>query len=139
MRFSDDRPIFAQIAELFADDIVAGRIPPGARLPSARDIAASLEVNPNTAARALQALAESGVARAERGTGYYVLDDGAKTARDMKRARFLGEDVPRLFRSMEDLGVSFGEIESLWKRRGEVSAADAAPRDASSAGKDGQS
>lgn len=139
MRFSDDRPIFAQIAELFADDIVAGRIPPGARLPSARDIAASLEVNPNTAARALQALAESGVARAERGTGYYVLDDGAKTARDMKRARFLGEDVPRLFRSMEDLGVSFGEIESLWKRRGEVSAAGAAPRDASSAGKDGQS
>ena len=139
MRFSDDRPIFAQIAELFADDIVAGRIPPGARLPSARDIAASLEVNPNTAARALQALAESGVARAERGTGYYVLDDGAKTAREVKRSRFLGEDVPRLFRLMEDLGVSFEEIESLWRRRGDVSAAGAAPLDAAAAGKDGQS
>lgn len=138
MRFSDDRPIFAQIAELFADDIVAGRIPPGARLPSARDIAASLEVNPNTAARALQALAESGVARAERGTGYYVLDDGARTARDMKRSRFLGEDVPRLFRSMEDLGVSFDEIESLWKRRAESPAAEASPRDTSAAGKDGE-
>jgi len=138
MRFSDDRPIFVQIAELFADDIVAGRIPPGARLPSARDIAASLEVNPNTAARALQALAESGVARAERGTGYYVLDDGARTARDVKRARFLGEDVPRLFRSMVDLGVSFEEIESLWKRRGELSAADASPQEASAAGKDGE-
>lgn len=138
MRFSDDRPIFVQIAELFADDIVAGRIPPGARLPSARDIAASLEVNPNTAARALQALAESGVARAERGTGYYVLDDGTKTARDVKRSRFLGEDVPRLFRSMEDLGVSFEEIESLWMRRGESPAADALPREASAAGKDGE-
>lgn len=139
MRFSDDRPIFAQIAELFADDIVAGRIPPGARLPSARDIATSLEVNPNTAARALQALAESGVARAERGTGYYVLDDGAKTAREVKRSRFLGEDVPRLFRLMEDLGVSFEEIESLWKRRGEIPAASAAPLEAASAEKDGQS
>jgi hypothetical protein len=77
------------------------------------------------------------VARAERGTGYYVLDDGAKTARDMKRARFLGEDVPRLFRSMEDLGVSFGEIESLWRRRGEVHAVGAEPRDAAMAEKDG--
>ena len=115
MRFNDDKPIFAQIAELFAADIVAGRIAAGARLPSARDIAASFEVNPNTAARALQSLAESGIARPERGTGYYVSETGAPTARALRRSRFLDEELPRLFRSMADLDVSFGEIESRWK------------------------
>ncbi|MFA5851879.1 MAG: GntR family transcriptional regulator [Spirochaetales bacterium] len=114
MRFNDGKPIFAQIAELFADDIVAGRIAAGARLPSARDIAASFEVNPNTAARSLQSLAESGIARSERGTGYYVSETGAQTARELRRSRFLEEELPRLFRSIADLDVSFGEIESRW-------------------------
>jgi DNA-binding transcriptional regulator YhcF (GntR family) len=114
MRFNDEKPIFAQIAELFADDIVAGRIPAGERLPSARDIASSLEVNPNTAARALQSLAESGIARVERGTGYYVSETGARKAREIKRARFLDEELPRFFRSMADLEITLKEIESRW-------------------------
>ena len=115
MRFNDDKPIFAQIAELFAGDIVAGRIPPGDRLPSARDIASSLEVNPNTAARALQALSETGIARLERGTGYYVSETGAQIARELRKTRFLDEEVPRLFRSMSDLGIGFEEIDRRWK------------------------
>jgi GntR family transcriptional regulator len=124
MRFNDDKPIFAQIAELFADDIVAGRIPPGERLPSARDIASSLEVNPNTAARALQALSESGITRLERGTGYYVSETGAQIARELRKTRFLDEEVPRLFRSMSDLGVTFGEIERRWKDHESSAATD---------------
>jgi len=115
MRFNDGKPIFAQIAELFADDIVAGRIPAGTRLPSARDIALSFEVNPNTAVRALQSLAESGVALSERGTGYYVSETGAQAARTMRRSAFLGEEVPKFFRTMADLDISFGEIESRWR------------------------
>ena len=115
MRFNDGKPIFAQIAELFADDIVAGRILPGTRLPSARDIASSFEVNPNTAVRALQSLAESGIALSERGTGYYVSETGSQAARSLRRTRFLDEEVPKLFRSMADLDVSFGEIESRWR------------------------
>ncbi len=116
MRFNDDKPIFAQIAEIIAEDILAGRIGSGARLPSARDIAASFEVNPNTAARALQTLADTGIARAERGTGYFVLDEGAQAAREQRKARFLGDEVPRLFRSMADLGIGFEEIEALWRQ-----------------------
>jgi len=124
MRFNESTAIFTQIAEFLADDIVAGRILPGARLPSARDIATSLEVNPNTAARALQALADSGIARVERGTGYYVSEAGAQTARALRRSRFLDEELPALFRSMVDLDVSFGEIEARWRDFGKPSAAD---------------
>jgi DNA-binding transcriptional regulator YhcF (GntR family) len=115
MRFSDQKPIFSQIAELLENDIVAERIPAGARLPSARDLASSLEVNPNTAARALQSLADSGVAQVERGTGYYVSETGATRVREFRRKRFLDEEVPRFFRSMADLGVTVGEIEARWR------------------------
>jgi DNA-binding transcriptional regulator YhcF (GntR family) len=115
MRFSDQKPIFSQIAELLENDIIAGRIPSGARLPSARDIAASLEVNPNTAARALQSLAELGVAQVERGTGYYVSETGAAKIREFRRKRFLEEEVPRFFKSMLDLGVTVEEIEARWR------------------------
>ena len=114
MMFNDGKPIFAQIAELFADDVIAGRIAAGARLPSARDIASSFEVNPNTAARALQSLAESGIALVERGTGYYVSEAGASKVRELRRDRFLDEELPRLFRSMADLGVKIEEIEARW-------------------------
>ncbi|MEN6297468.1 MAG: GntR family transcriptional regulator [Rectinema sp.] len=115
MRFNDQKPIFSQIAELLENDIIAERIPAGARLPSARDLASSLEVNPNTAARALQSLAELGVAQVERGTGYYVSEAGAAKVREFRRKSFLDDDVPRFFRSMTDLGVTLEDIEARWR------------------------
>lgn len=124
MRFNESKPIFAQIAEIFADDIIAGRIAAGARLPSARDIASSFEVNPNTAARALQSLAETGVARSERGTGYYVSETGAQMAKKLRRIHFMDDELPRIFRSMVDLDISFDEIEARWKDFGSAIAAD---------------
>lgn len=118
MRFNEGEPIFLQIAELLADDIVADRVKAGQRLPSARDLAASLEVNPNTAARALQTLAEKGVARTERGTGYYVAEGASTLAKELRRTRFLDEELPRLFKAMVELGISLREIEERWKDYG---------------------
>lgn len=110
MRFNNDRPIFLQIAEALTDDVLSGTLGPGDRLPSARDLAASLEVNPNTAARALQALADAGVARAERGTGYYVDEAGPERARDERRRRFLDTEVPALARTLARLGLTPADL-----------------------------
>jgi len=127
MRFNSERPIFAQIAELLAEDVLSGRLARGARLPSARELAASLGVNPNTAARALQGLADGGIARCERGTGYYVADDGAAIARDERRRRFFDEDLPRLFKSMDELGLDLEDLRERWGRHAAVTGDDAAP------------
>jgi GntR family transcriptional regulator len=110
MRFNNERPIFAQIGELLVEQVLDGRLGPGARLPSARELAASLEVNPNTAARALQELADSGLARCERGTGYFVADSGPTLARDERKKRFFDEELPRLFKRMDELGIGPEEI-----------------------------
>lgn len=110
MRFTNDKPIFAQIAELLAAEIRAGRLGAGTRLPSARDLAADLQVNPNTAARALQDLADSGLARVERGTGYFVAERAADLARESRRKAFFEEELPRVFATMEELGIAIEEI-----------------------------
>jgi len=110
MRFNSDRPIFLQIAETLTADVLSGALKPGDRLPSARDLGASLEVNPNTAARALQALADAGVARAERGTGYFVDDSGPDRARDELRRHFFETEVPALVRTLATLGLTPADL-----------------------------
>jgi len=110
MRFNSDRPIFLQIAEALTDDVISGALAPGDRLPSARDLAASLEVNPNTAARALTALADAGIARSERGTGYYVDASGPDRARDDRRRRFFETEVPALAKTLAQLGLTPADL-----------------------------
>jgi GntR family transcriptional regulator len=118
MRFNSDRPIFAQIADLLTEEVLSGRIGPAGRIPSARELAASLEVNPNTAARALQALADSGIARCERGMGYFVADSGADMAKSERRRRFFEEELPRLFKAMDELSIKPAEILKHYAARG---------------------
>jgi DNA-binding transcriptional regulator YhcF (GntR family) len=117
MRFNSERPIFSQIEELLAGQVLEGRLGPGDRLPSARELAVSLEVNPGTAARALQALADSGLARCERGTGYFVADKGPALAKAARRKLFFDEELPRLFRRMDELGIGPEEILGLFSTR----------------------
>ncbi|HRZ91104.1 MAG TPA: GntR family transcriptional regulator, partial [Spirochaetia bacterium] len=89
----------------------------GERLPSARDLAVSLQVNPNTAARALAALADRGVARCERGTGYFLAEDGPAVAARERRDRFFSEELPKLFVRMEELGIGMETIQEAWRSR----------------------
>jgi len=117
MRFNSERPIFAQIQDLLVADILAGNLASGARLPSARELAASLEVNPNTAARALQSLADSRIARCERGTGYFVADEGPAIAREERRRRFFEEAMPGVFKAMDELGVTAEEFLARYAAR----------------------
>jgi GntR family transcriptional regulator len=118
MRFNSERPIFTQIAELLDQRIADGKLGPGERLPSARELASSLEVNPNTAARALQELADSGLARCERGMGYFVAEAGPELARTERKKKFFNEELPRLFKKMDELGVGIAEIAERYKARG---------------------
>jgi GntR family transcriptional regulator len=124
MRFNSERPIFAQISELLAARILEGELGPGARLPSARELASSLEVNPNTAARALQALADEGVARCERGTGYFVSETGPSVAKAERRKSFFEAELPALFRRMDELGIGIEEIAGRYASRGSPKESD---------------
>ena len=50
--YRDSRPIYAQIVDGFREQITGGVLRPGEKLPSVRDLAAQLAINPNTIQRA---------------------------------------------------------------------------------------
>ena len=60
INFSNDKPIFLQLAELIKSEIISGKHPTGKKLPSVREFAFEFQINPNTVQKALQILEEEG-------------------------------------------------------------------------------
>lgn len=69
---ADPRPIGRQIEEGILQLVTSGGLAPGEPIPSVRDLARDLRVNPNTVAKAFQRLGEAGVLEMRRGEGTYV-------------------------------------------------------------------
>lgn len=72
-----DRPIFVQIIEHIELDIVSGKLPPGSRVASVRELALEAAVNPNTMQRALGELERMGLMHSDRTVGRYITEDKA--------------------------------------------------------------
>ena len=75
MEFESNRPIYLQIVDEIKSRIVSGSYEPGEKLPSVRDFAAELSVNPNTMQRALAQLESEGLIYTERTSGRFVSKD----------------------------------------------------------------
>ncbi|SEU19248.1 GntR family transcriptional regulator [Paenibacillus sp. NFR01] len=87
-RLDPSLPIYEQLVDAIRRQIVAGRIPPGTRLPSVRDLAAGRNINPTTAARTYQELERLGLIVTYRGQGTFVAQDMnviANARKDMMR------------------------------------------------------
>ena len=70
--YRDARPIYTQIAEGFRSQIYAGILRPGDKLPSVRELAAQLAINPNTIQRAYRELEADGSIVTVTGKGCFV-------------------------------------------------------------------
>ena len=109
--FRSDQPIYTQLVGQLQQDIASGALPPGERLPSVRDLAAELGVNPNTVQRALQELERTGLIVTQRTSGRFVTEDTAAIAGCKKT---LGEGLIHEFlAAMTLLGYRRQEIVSL--------------------------
>jgi len=75
-------PIYRQIIQGIRRQVATGRLTPGAALPSVRQLATDLEINPNTVSKSYLLLERDGILVSRRRKGYYV----AEAARDLARA-----------------------------------------------------
>ena len=117
MDFRQDQAIYLQIADLICENILAGRWKPGDRIPSIRELAESIEVNPNTVMRTYGYLQEQGIIQNQRGIGYFAAEDAYKTTKELARRAFESRELPRVFKTMDLLGMSLGDLGELYKAR----------------------
>ena len=99
----DAGPIYVQIGARVREQLACGDLKPGAKLPSARDLAARLSVNPNTVVHAFERLEADGVIETKRGLGTFVRED-APVAK--MREEILRTAAERYVNDIRRLGVS---------------------------------
>jgi GntR family transcriptional regulator len=99
-------PLFEQLAASVRFEASRGNIRPGDRLPAARGVAESLDINVHTALRAYQVLRDEGLVDLRRGRGAVVTDRVAHYSE-------LGEAIPRLVASAKELGLSVHALTAM--------------------------
>lgn len=118
VEFKDKKAIYLQIAENICESILRKEWGVGEKIPSIRESAAILEVNPNTVTRSYSYLEELGVIKIQRGVGYFVTENATKTILNLKKKRFFSEELPLLFDTMKLMGVDIKEIIKIYREQG---------------------
>jgi GntR family transcriptional regulator len=115
-------PIWSQIEEGVRMLVATGGLTRGEALPSVRDLARELRINPNTAAKAYQRLVEAGVVETRRGEGTFVAER-PPTLSAAARARRLREAATRYTALAMTSGASRAEaaaaLEAAWDGAGQ--------------------
>ncbi len=114
MDFDNGKPIYLQIVDFFYENILIRKWQENERIPSVREVAVMVEVNPNTAIRAFNHLQEQEVIYNKRGIGYFVADKGYETVLEIKKKEFIGSTLPDVFKEMMLLDVEFEEVKNSY-------------------------
>lgn len=116
MEFQEAQAIYQQVADYVIEMVLRGRWVEGERVPSVRELAVEFEVNPNTVNKGYAYLQDRGVIHNQRGIGYFVSEGAHQRTRNLKREEFVREDLPRLFKSMELVGMDLDELRDRYVR-----------------------
>ncbi|MEX0298391.1 MAG: GntR family transcriptional regulator [Kordiimonas sp.] len=108
--WTDDQPIYRQLRDKVVTAIMEGALAEGEALPSVRNIAVDLQINPLTASKAYQELVMDGLVEKKRGLGMFVIEGARSKLVEAERARFLDEEWPRVLETIRRLGFDADEL-----------------------------
>ncbi len=114
MEFNENQAIYMQIADLFCENILQKKWKTGEKIPSIREIAVKVEVNPNTALRTFNYLQEHGIIYNKRGIGYFLADDGFEKTLELKKQQFVQEELPKMFRMLDLVNLTFKDLDRYY-------------------------
>lgn len=114
MDFRDNEAIYLQIAAYVSENITLDKWAPEEKIPSVRDLAVQLQVNPNTVARTYDFLQNQNVIFNKRGIGYFVSADAKSKVKIYRKERFLQQELPGFFKNIFLLEISLDEIEKRY-------------------------
>lgn len=105
--YDNERPIYIQLVEIIRIEIVSGKLKKGQRLPSVRELALMMRVNPNTMQKALVELENEKLVYTKRTNGKYVTEDEGQIENVKKE--LAKEKVNQYLNSMQNIGISLNE------------------------------
>ena len=109
------QPIYRQLADLLAAQLLDGDPPEGQAMPSVRALAGQYLLNPLTVNRALQALGDDGLLESRRGLGLFVTAGARERLKAAERQRFMHTEWPRLRERLRRLGIGSAQLD--WEER----------------------
>jgi len=116
-QWNDNQPIYRQLRDRVVAMMLDGVLKEGDPLPSVRNVAAEYRVNPLTVLKGYQELVDEGLVEKRRGLGMFIMSGARNLLLQGERHKFLAEEWPRVYATIQRLGFSPGELLGAPKRR----------------------
>jgi GntR family transcriptional regulator len=109
-QWDESVPIYRQLRDRVVAMILEGALKEGDPLPSVRNVAAEFRLNPLTVLKGYQQLVDEQLVEKRRGLGMFVSAGASKALMKDERQRFLNEEWPKVFATIQRLGLSADEL-----------------------------
>ena len=110
MNFQESQPIFMQIVDYLKEEILQEKLLTNDQVPSVRELAVRLGVNPNTAMRAYERLTIAELIYMQRGKGYFVAQGARRKILNERKKKLMNETMPKIAAEIKLLGIDINEI-----------------------------
>ena len=116
--WNDSQPIYRQLRDRVVAMILDGVLKEGDPLPSVRTVAAEYRVNPLTVLKGYQQLVDERLVESRRGLGMFINSGARSLLMQGEREKFLAEEWPRVYATIQRLGLKAEELLNGACRRG---------------------
>jgi GntR family transcriptional regulator len=115
MNFHNQTAIYLQIAEYIGEQVLSQKLAPDDKVPSIRELAVQLEVNPNTVQRTYDFLQTQEVIFTKRGLGYFVAPNAYDHYLNWRRSQFMTNELPLFFKQISLLQLDFDQLKAQYE------------------------
>ncbi len=108
MEFDNSVPIYVQVINKIKRDIILGKLKAGDKMPSTRDLAKELGINPNTSARVYKEMERENLCYTKRGLGTYITESEERI--ELIRKEMAEELINKFIKGMIQLGFNHEDM-----------------------------
>lgn len=115
--WNDSQPIYRQLRDRVAAQVLAGAFGEGEAVPSVRQVASESKINHLTVSKAYQELVDEGVLEMRRGRGMFVVDGARTLLLEQEKAKFIEQELPALARRVKQLNITADQLAEYLKEQ----------------------
>lgn len=112
----ESKPIFIQIAEKIEDDIIDRTLPEESQVPSTNQFASFYRINPATAAKGVNLLAEQGILYKKRGIGMFVAAGARQKLVEKRREQFYEQYIVSMVQEAKKLDITAEQLAEMIRK-----------------------